>query len=226
MFSLPSPKIKATKTWICYQSTLKGKELSKTQLHDRWPVGKKMGWYRQESRVGYATLIHMSVANHQRYKEETLTLVVLIKKLGLKLLRSYLKLSFKTGQIHADCLISWVKSLHSTDSWNISKCKFVQDKIMSGINVLIEQYRALILCCWSIYFTEDKEPDFPKTFQDFLLNTTSWQMFQSWSCKALQDVLNIKGAIPHIRVLQPPLTQQGNCYPEALYKNPEQKTTL
>lgn len=38
---------------------------------------------------------------------------------------------------------------------------------MSGINVLIEQYRALILCCWSIYFTEDKEPVFPKDISGF-----------------------------------------------------------
>lgn len=80
LFSLPSPKIRSTKTWIYYQSTPKRKELSKTHMHDRWPVGKKMWWYRQERRVGYDTLTHMSVGRHQRCKEETLTFAVLIKK--------------------------------------------------------------------------------------------------------------------------------------------------
>lgn len=41
--------------------------------------GKKIWWYRRESRVGYVMLMHMSVASHQRCKEQTLTLAVLIK---------------------------------------------------------------------------------------------------------------------------------------------------
>lgn len=103
----------------------------------------------------------------------------------------------------------------------------MQDEVVSGIKLLILQCRALVLCCWSVYFIEDKEPVCPTEISGFFPSTPQADKCSSPDlAKLFRMCFNIKAAIPHIKVLQPLLTQQGNCYPVAPYRKPQQKATL